>query len=170
MSAIAAGIAAGAAYDLLHTEIISNYNPKGLMAAVDNAVNNPTAGNVFDAVAGIFGDGLTGYAGGNIAYNIIKNAKVNNLEAIRAAKTEQLNTGLSGGASMSSGKAALLGDQINALTSQIDALKVNTPQYFWDRKTKQFVVEYPNAIGGGPVIPIPNKQNRVGKVIICQLL
>ena len=167
MGGIPAGIGAGLAYDTVDT--IKSEKPKGLYAAVQNICDNPSAGTIFDATAGIVGDGLTGYAGGNIAESAVNNYKINNLEAARAAKTEQLNAGLfaeeagsggggGGGASMSSGQLASLGDQINVLTSQIDALKVNTPQYFWDPKTKQVVVEYPNASGGGPVIPVPNQE------------
>jgi hypothetical protein len=86
VGAVAAGIGAGAAMDTTTTVVESairdEYSPSGYLAAIENAIKNPSAGGIFDlAVMPVF-DGLAGYSAGQ-AYNKISNAaavrKANNM-------------------------------------------------------------------------------------------
>lgn len=58
-----------------------------------------------------------------------------------------------GGSAGSSGYVNSLGKDINALFSDINNIQHGTPQYWYDPKSKQMVVEYPNGTGNVPVAP-----------------
>ncbi|GMR48783.1 hypothetical protein PMAYCL1PPCAC_18978 [Pristionchus mayeri] len=72
--AIAGGIAGGAAMDGLQTGISSAYHkefrPAGSIAAVKQAIDNPSGGAVFDAVAVPVFDGVAGYGAGQLTAQI----------------------------------------------------------------------------------------------------
>ncbi|KAF8374365.1 hypothetical protein PRIPAC_80794 [Pristionchus pacificus] len=72
--AIAGGIAGGAAMDGLQTGISSAYHkefrPAGSIAAVSQAINNPSGATVFDAVAVPVFDGVAGYGAGQLTSQI----------------------------------------------------------------------------------------------------
>lgn len=159
LAAIPAGIAAGASYDLVDTAISDK--PKGLVATVENVVKNPNGGNVFDAVASVAADGLAGYSGGKMGNKIANQVKINGLEAKLEAANNQLNAGLfpedAGASPMTTGEALQLGKQITSLVNEINSLKQTAPQYFYDPKSNQIVVEYPKN-SGGIGVPVPNQK------------
>ncbi|KAG4068124.1 hypothetical protein HA402_001549 [Bradysia odoriphaga] len=148
LAAIPAGIAAGSTYDTVDS-VISD-KPKGIVSAICNVKDNPNGGNFFDAGIAIVGDGMTGYAGGNIGTKIANNVKVGQLEAAQASKVEQLTNGLG---EMPSGDAIKLGNEITSLGNEINAIKnQGVPQHFYDVKTKQHVVETSGGqVNVGPV-------------------
>ncbi|EFP02403.1 hypothetical protein CRE_01018 [Caenorhabditis remanei] len=71
VGAVAGGIAAGATLDgaaTLGSSLRENeYKPEGLFASVQEVIDRPSGGAVFDAVAVPVFDGLAGYQGGKIA-------------------------------------------------------------------------------------------------------
>ncbi|XP_037042740.1 uncharacterized protein LOC119079050 [Bradysia coprophila] len=149
LAAIPAGIAAGSTYDTVDS-VISD-KPKGIISAIRNVKDNPNGGTFFDAGIAIVGDGMTGYAGGNIGTKIANNVKVGQLEAAQASKVEQLTNGLG---EMPSGDAIKLGNEITSLGNEINAIKnQGVPQHFYDVKTKQHVIE--TSGGQVNVAPVP---------------
>ena len=92
-----------------------------------------------------------GIRGGQIATQV----KLNSLESARAAKNDQLTAGMfpeKGTNGMTTGELTSLGQQINALTSEINVIRHGTPQYWWDPKTKQVVVETTSSSGNLVVV------------------
>uniref|UniRef100_A0A1I7T3A4 EF-hand domain-containing protein n=1 Tax=Caenorhabditis tropicalis TaxID=1561998 RepID=A0A1I7T3A4_9PELO len=83
VGAVAGGIASGGALDGAATLGASlrekEYKPEGIFASVQEVIDNPSGGAVFDAVAGPVFDGLAGYQGGKIA------GAIENAAAARAA-------------------------------------------------------------------------------------
>ncbi|GMT25480.1 hypothetical protein PFISCL1PPCAC_16777, partial [Pristionchus fissidentatus] len=74
VGAVAGGIAGGAAMDGLQTGISSAYHkefrPAGSIAAMKQAIDNPTGATVFDAVAVPVFDGVAGYGAGQLTSQI----------------------------------------------------------------------------------------------------
>ena len=155
LAAIPAGIAAGSTYDLVETGITKK--PAGIVAVVDNAVKNPSAGTIFDVAVAYAGDGLAGYSGGQIGNKLVTMQQLSKLEHARAMKMEQLNNGMfsdgaSGGGGMSTGQAIQLGSEINSLTSQINTIAQGSPQWWYDPKTGNVTVTKPNSITAVPIV------------------
>lgn len=148
LGAIPAGIAAGSVYDFGHSAISNS--PKGIVATIDNAIKNPSAGSIFDASAALVGDGLAGYSGGQMGAKIGNQIKLNRLEAARNVKMEQVNSALFDGVDLKDGQVNALGEQINSLTGQIHTIRHGTPQYWFDPKSQQIVTTRPP----GVVIPV----------------
>lgn len=71
VGAVAGGIAAGGTLDgaaTLTSSVLENeYKPEGIFANVQQVIDNPSGGAVFDALAVPVFDGLAGYQGGKIA-------------------------------------------------------------------------------------------------------
>lgn len=120
------------------------------------------------------GDGLAGYSGGQLANKISTQIKINRLEAVRAAKTEQINSalfedlgskGATGGSDLTTGQLHALGKEINALTSEISALKHGTPQYWFDAKSGKIVVETTSNNVSVPVIGYFDDENNTSSDI-----
>ncbi|GMS96339.1 hypothetical protein PENTCL1PPCAC_18514 [Pristionchus entomophagus] len=88
--AIAGGIAGGAAMDGLQTGISSafhkEFRPAGSIAAVKQAIDNPTGGSVFDAVAVPVFDGVAGYGAGQLTSQI--QAGMNSVTGMDVAQSE----------------------------------------------------------------------------------
>ncbi|XP_014214078.1 uncharacterized protein LOC106643444 [Copidosoma floridanum] len=129
IGAIPAGITAGITYDAAATVITDE--EQGSIAALKNAVENPSAGSIFDAVAVPVGDGIAGYSGGQIA----KKITINRLESARAVKLQELDAVYDGKSGGNSGTAVKLGREINSMTSEINTMKHGTPKYWVDPKT-----------------------------------
>jgi len=92
--------------------------------------------------------------------NIIANkVKLNRLEAKLDVTNNQLNAGLfpeDGASSMTDSKAFQLGEQITSLVNEINTIKQTTPQYFYDPKSNQVIVEYQKN-SGGIGVPVSNQ-------------
>lgn len=132
--------------------------PKGTLAAVKNVIDNPNGGNFFDAAAAYAFDGLAGYSGGQIGSKLATQSKLSSLESMRAAKTEQLNNAMFSKNGANSGNIVSLGNEINALTSQINQIQYGTPQYWYDPKIKQVVSEIPK--NGSYAAFVPGQSTR----------
>lgn len=113
-----------------------------MYAAIDNACKNPNAGNIFEAAFVPVGDGLGGYAGGKLATSIATQVKISNLEAIRDGKMAAIEETFGAGEATSA-QVVELGNQINALTSQINLLKHGTTQFWFDPKTGEIFTTKP---------------------------
>ncbi len=64
VGAVAGGVYGGAVTDMT-TTLVTN-EPSGYVAAIQNAVNNPNPGDIFDLCLMPVADGLTGYSAGSV--------------------------------------------------------------------------------------------------------
>ncbi|KAE9550796.1 hypothetical protein FO519_005986 [Halicephalobus sp. NKZ332] len=140
LGGIPAGIAAGGAYDITHA--IVTKKRQGWVAGVENVIENPSAGTIFDAAMIPVGDGMGGYAGGKMGSAIGKNMKISSLEAARDAKQAQIDSAIFGETDMTSGQMHTLGNEVNAMTSEIGNLRGN-PQVPFDPKGNTAVASQP---------------------------
>ncbi|XP_054167651.1 uncharacterized protein LOC128965022 [Oppia nitens] len=79
VGAVAGGITGGAYTDVLTTAVTDK--PSGYVAAIDNAINNPNAGDLFDLTLMPVSDGLTGLGAGRLVDRIGKNVAQNKVMA-----------------------------------------------------------------------------------------
>lgn len=114
------------------------------------------------------GDGLGGYAGGKLANAVATQVRLSNLQAARAAKMGQIDAALFGEAQMTSAEATALGNQINALTAQINIIEHGTPQYYFDVKSGQVVVETSQA--GNTAVAVPGYIDEKDKTKAAQIV
>uniref|UniRef100_A0A914QEV7 Uncharacterized protein n=1 Tax=Panagrolaimus davidi TaxID=227884 RepID=A0A914QEV7_9BILA len=148
MLAAGGGIGAGLTYDGVHSVVTDK--SQGFVAAIENAVENPKFSTIFDAAAVPTFDALGGIGGGKMGGQIrakvdasvtkgVNVQKVNALEVARDAKLAQLDSlGENGG---TTGQALQLGQEINALTSQIHQLQTGSTQFWYDVKQNQVVTQ-----------------------------
>ncbi|CAJ0919238.1 unnamed protein product, partial [Mesorhabditis belari] len=166
LAAIPAGIAAGAAYDGTATLITDK--PQGIIAACDNVIKNPNAGNIFDALFIPVADGMGGYAGGKLGSAVLTRARLSSLEAARAVKQGRLDAALFGEVAMTDAEAISLGQQINVITRQISVIERGTPQYWFDPKNKQVIkTSNPTAV---PVAGYIDEKNPAKAAVIVKEL
>lgn len=108
------------------------------------------------------GDGLGGYAGGKLATSIATKVKISNLEAARSSKAALIEDSLGGnggGGGLTSGQVLDLGQQVNALTRQINLLEHGTAQYWFDPKSGEVFTTKP-PIGA---VAVPGYINEKGE-------
>ncbi|KAE9547603.1 hypothetical protein FO519_009185 [Halicephalobus sp. NKZ332] len=123
VGAVAGGIAGGAAMDGITTVVDSavhdEYRPAGYIAAVENIIENPNAGDIFDTVAMPVFDGLTGYTAGQVANKIAAKANLNSEIAALQKEQNVLLEKMDNAAT--SQQAINYGNEAASLQKQIDA-------------------------------------------------
>ncbi|XP_076285166.1 uncharacterized protein LOC143211398 isoform X2 [Lasioglossum baleicum] len=130
IGAIPAAIAAGAIYDVAASSI--SREAQGIVAAFINAVDNPSAGGIFDLVAIPVGDGLAGYSGGKIGDEMKPKISAS-MKIISTAKnwTDLLNRKTSRNAVIQ------VASEISTLPYKINSIEYGTLKYETDGKARQ---------------------------------
>ncbi|XP_076285160.1 uncharacterized protein LOC143211397 isoform X2 [Lasioglossum baleicum] len=130
IGAIPAAIAAGAIYDVAASSI--SREAQGIVAAFINAVDNPSAGGIFDLVAIPVGDGLAGYSGGKIGDEMKPKISAS-MKIISTAKnwSDLLNRKTSRNAVIQ------VASEISTLPYKINSIEYGTLKYETDGKARQ---------------------------------